>query len=336
VTRLSTAYVDRWARASLAVPLLGLALLMMDGIAERTLWSGAFTLGEDEQSSTDFTLPRSFIGGVRIEARASLPTNRWAAFQVSLVAADGTALLELVKEAWAESGVWREDGETGTWSESDVDLLWDLRARADERVRLEVAVLDQGQSSDDRPDDADGDADAPLIPIRLTVKSGVIDGRFTVLGFCLSLGFAVLAFYLAGHGGRPVIVEVNNDSEVKGRADMGGPGHLVHVAISGLVDETAPQQMTVEVSVRDEAGVDCYRRAHDVNVSFRTDDGEIEDGRFSLGLYFEMRAGSWGVFVKATPDAPMEHLKLIVRDRATSRGPIMIETLQAPEAEAAS
>ena len=34
-----------------------------------------------------------------------------------MVAADGTVLLELVKEAWAESGVWQEGGESGTWSE---------------------------------------------------------------------------------------------------------------------------------------------------------------------------------------------------------------------------
>jgi len=336
VKRLSSAYVDRWARAALVLPLLGLALLLMDRLPERTLWSGTLMVGEEEETSPELTLPRSLIGGVRIEARTTLPTNRWAAFQVSVVAADGTVLLELVKEAWAESGVWQEDGESGTWSESDEELLWDLRTRAAETVRLKIEVLDQGTSSDYAPEDSGSGTDANPVLLSVSVKSGVIDRRFTVLGFFLSLGFSVLAFYMAGHGGRPVIVESNNDSEVKGRADMGGPGHLVQVAIAGLVDETAPPVMKVEVSVRDEGGADHYRAKHAVNVSFRTDEGDIEDGRFSLRLYFEIpRAGSWGIFVKAMPDNPMEHLNLLVRDRATSRGPIEIETL-ADEAEASS
>ena len=76
---------------------------LMDSLPERTLWSSTLTVGEEEEPSPELTLPSSLFGGVRIEARATLPTNRWAAFQVSVVAADGTVLLELVKEAWAEN-----------------------------------------------------------------------------------------------------------------------------------------------------------------------------------------------------------------------------------------
>jgi hypothetical protein len=163
----------------------------------------------------------------------------------------------------------------------------------------------------------------------------VIDRRFTVLGFFLSLGFSVLAFYTGGPRRPPVIVEFNNDSEVKGAPTWRtrAPRSSGHRR-SGRRD--GPAVMKVEVSVRDEGGVDHYRAKHAVKVSFRTDEGEIEDGRFSLHLYFEIpRAGSWGIFVKAMPDNPMEHLSLLVRDRASSRGPIEIETL-ADEAEASS
>jgi hypothetical protein len=334
--RETKAFVDRWAKASLAAPVLAVVVFFIGAGAHRVILSEAFSLAADQEATTpEVTLPRSAIGGVRIAATAQLPNNRWAAYQVTVLAPDGTVLLELVKEAWAESGTWREDGESGTWSESDRDMLWDFRVRDHERVRFEVSVLDQGSSSDEwRSNDADTSTDGGepgfQVPIRLTVHTGVTDGRFIALAFLFSIGFSVLAYYLAGHGGRPVIVATNDDSEVKGRAQMGGPGRLVAVAIAGRVDETAPLSMQVNVNLRDERGATHYLGTDFASVRFRTDEGRIEDGRFSLHLYFELpRAASWGIFVEAIPDAPMEHLKLVVRDRATTRGAVKIEALEA-------
>jgi hypothetical protein len=337
----SKAYVDRWARLSLLAPILGVVLFIVYALAHRDVWSGTLTVSEDEPGTTpELTLPDSWIGAVRIEAHAILPTNRWAAYQVTVLAPDGTALLEVVKEAWAESGTWAEDGERGTWAEDDLDMLWDLRARQAEPVRFEVSLLDQGTSINDTSwsdsdDAAGGGASGGLVQVRLAVRAGVVDGRFIALAFLLSLAFSVLAYYVAGHGGVPVIVEINHDSEVKGRAEMGGAGKLVSVAVSGLVDETAPHNMNVRVILRDEAGVDRYKDTEVVPVSFRRDEGEIEDGRFALHCYFELpRAGSWGVFADVAPDGPVENVKLVVRDGATTRGTIEVEKL--PDAEAAS
>jgi hypothetical protein len=331
--RQTSAFVDRWAKAALLAPVLAFVLFIVDSTAHSTIWSGSFSLAEDEESTTPvLTLPTSWIGGVRIEAHAQLPTNRWAAFQITVQEPDGTVLLELVKEAWAESGVWHEDGESGTWDEDDQELVWDLRSRKAEQVKVIVSVLDQGFSSDDpsasAPSD-DGEDAHFYFPIRLAVYSGVVDGRFIALAFLFSLAFSVLAYYVAGVSGVPVIVEMNDDSEVKGRAQMGGPGRLVAVSVAGLVDETAPPEMRVTVILRDEDGADHYRCTDVVKVSFRTDEGEVEDGRFSLRLYFELpRRTSWGLFVEAAPDGPMENLKLVVRDGATTRAPIAVEVLQ--------
>jgi hypothetical protein len=203
VNRVSShAHVDRWAKAALLAPVLSLVLVVVGVLSERTVWSGSFTVGEDDPSTTpELTLPDSWIGAVRVEARAAVPQEHWAAYQVTALAPDGTVLLELVKEAWSESGTWYEDGESGTWSESDLELLWDVRARKAEPVRFELSLLDQGSAQDQSPSPALDGGTPAAVPIAFTVRAGVVDGRFLALAFLLSLAFSLVAYYLAGHGG---------------------------------------------------------------------------------------------------------------------------------------
>jgi hypothetical protein len=361
--KTTTAYVDHWARAALGAPAIAVVALAIAGFSGRQLWSDSVSLtDEEERESPPIVLPASWIGGVSIDVSASLPDNHWGAYQISVLDKDGQALLEVVKEAWAESGIWHEDGESGNWSEQDTDLRWDVRVRAAETVKVVVSVLETGKSgegsgevSSEGSDEASSEASsegtaegadqsAPAhagvpITVNVVVRTGIVDERWLLLGLLVSVAFAVLAFYMSGYGGRPVIVESNSDSEVKGRAVMGGPRTLTRVSISGVVDETAPPAMKVRVTLRDEAGRTAYERVHDVIVNFRYDEGEKEDGRFAVPLAFELPdAGSWGVFVEARPDEPMESLKLVVRDRATTRGEVIVEPLKvdAPKKEAAS
>lgn len=332
--RSTTDYIDRWARAALLAPLVGAGLFILSTLVHRQIFSGTFHVGEDEEAKTpELTLPDSWIGGVRIEAHATVPTNRWAAYQVTVLAPDDTVLLELVKEAWNEMGIWREDGESGYWQEDDLDLLWDLRARSAERVKIEVSVLEEGYGSDGTytvsGDEGRGTEAHFLLPIALSVHARVVDGRFIALAFLMSLAFALLAYVAAAHGGVPVIVESNADSAVSGRGDMAGPGHLVSVSIAAEVDETTGPMAHVTVIVRDDVGAEYYNETENVSVHVSLDEGKVDGGRFSLRRYFELpRAGSWGVYVEAGPDGPMERLKLVVRDRATTRGPVEVATLK--------
>ena len=60
-------------------------------------------------------IERDPIGALRIDVKAILPRNTWVTYQIELFDKQGDRLANAVKEAWRESGIWREGGETGTW-----------------------------------------------------------------------------------------------------------------------------------------------------------------------------------------------------------------------------
>ncbi len=318
------AFADRWAPWSWLAPALVLTTMCVAPSAERTIHEETVTVPEEEaHTSAPFTLPSRAWGGVRLTADAQIDWNRWAGLQVSLIDAAGESLLDVVKEAWAETGTWREGGESGTWAESDRALEWHLRIARGEPVRLRLTVLETGA--------ADGSPLTFSVPVRLRVTSGVVDMRLLGAALFLSTAFAVLATYAAGHGGRPVIVTRRTDSEVKGRAAMGGAGRLVAISVAGEVDEHAPAQVQVTIVVRAEDRRKVYEVTEAAPVTFHKDDhGTIEDGRFSVRLNLELpEAAIYGVDVEVSPHGPMENLKLLVRDGATTRGPVEVVTVAA-------
>lgn len=330
--RVTTAHADRWPAWSLLGTLALLLLAVLAIVLEKRVWRGTFTLITGETARTNaLVLPATRVGGLRVDARADLPTNRWAVFQVRVLDGSNVALLELTKEAWRDSGIWREGGESGRWEESDSGFDWDLRVRTPEEVTIEVALLETGVSDD--PEVGLSNETIALgvhpitVPIQLDIRANVLDLRFIGVGLLVSLSLSLMAFYLAGHGGRPVIVEVNDSSEVRGRAVMGGAGHLTTVVVAGQVDFRGRETVEIRVVVRDEAGVDIYDETHRRMVHQLPH--ESAQRRFNLHLGFELpRSTSWGVFVTAKPGEPVEHLKLVVRDAATSRGAIQLEPIK--------
>jgi hypothetical protein len=321
----SSAFVDRWARYALLAPLVAALILLVTLPLERKILDDTARF-EESYRSAPFRLEPSLIGATRVDVRVTLDDNAWAAVQLGLLDESGEHLADVVKEVWRESGVWAEEGETGTWAEADLDATWDTRLPAAETVAIEVELLDTGYT------DGRVDADFPVL-VRVRVTTGVVDRRFLFVGLGASLLLAILALYLGGHGGRPVIVEKVLDHQATGRAECGGPGTLVSVGVFSLLDETTPPTITLRVSVRDARGDVVYEILEGLAPKFVHDEGKVDAARVERHLYLVLpERESYGFTATVEPDGPVDWTKLVVRDRASTRGAVPVVTVPPKEA----
>ncbi|WP_159790582.1 hypothetical protein [Sodalinema gerasimenkoae] len=78
--------------------------------------------GEVVEFKTWQLQPQS-IGAMRVDVNASFTNNRWATYELRVLDDEGNLMVSALKQAWIESGTWREGRESGTWRESDVEAL---------------------------------------------------------------------------------------------------------------------------------------------------------------------------------------------------------------------
>ena len=320
-------FIDRWPRWILILWVLVLGLFVLGMLAKKTVWEGVFHLEENEaESSPLLNIEPPLIGALRLNVSAALLENHWATYQISLLDQAGTPMIEMLKESWSETGSWSEGGESGTWSESDTNLDWDTRLNSAENLVVQVAVL---ETTDSNGSEADFE-----VPIQVRLESGVVDSDFLWIALVFIGVLWVIAYYAAGHGGIPVIVEKNNDSEVSGRAVLGGPKSLVCMRLAIKADETTPGCLEVCYTIRDSKGEIACQRNEDIPASYVRDDGEIDSAYANFRRYLVLpKRQSYGFFVEVTPDNPVESLKLIVTDHATARSVEPVEHIELWEPE---
>lgn len=316
-------FTERSPLAALgALGLLGLALAVSPLFHHQLLSTGVY-VGAEETVQLDPVQPRErAIGALRIDAVAQLPSNAWSVFEVQLLDGQGNVLASAIKQAWHESGTWQEEGESGSWVEQDPAGRFDVRQAAiDGPVVVAISVLEQGSSTGQPLDD-------PVV-YRVTVAEGVIDTRFLWSGAVGVLLLAALTAIAVKASGQTIINEQISDSDLAGRGTLGGPNTLVRVIITVKADETSPPELTANLAINDSYGESVYRCDVVISLSMQREEGKVESasGSATIDLVLEPR-GSYGFSVEITPDGPVDHTFLVVKEGIRTLTPTEITHIQ--------
>jgi len=330
---IKSSNTSRFVEHSTKISSFALILVILAGLGslffpQQVTHERVNVLPEETVKLSPLTIQRRAIGALRIDVKAVIPTNHWVVYEIRLYDDQNQLLASGIKEAWKESGVWREDGETGTWSESDLLGGLDVRLgeKQQEKITIAVTVLEYGETRgrvlSEQP-----------VSFQVDVENGVIDGRYLWTGFFGVLVMLILNGLSVGTIGKVRIKKTVNDSDVGERAFLGGEKCLIKVSVKVKSDETSPQSLMVNLWLKDGRGEQIYSEQTSVKLRFRRDDGEIEDARGTLEQYFIFtRRGSYGFYVEVTPDQPVDRTTLMVTENAKTQSgkkPVKIITVDA-------
>lgn len=323
-------------------PLLSLGALGLLAIAaiasaffSRTLTETLVQVRPDETVKLAPLRPRQTdIGALRVDTRTALADNTWATYEIQIFDSQNQLLATGIKQAWRESGTWYEDGESGTWSERDVKGRFDIQTDSlqqtgqNEEVVVAISVFEHGRTS--------GQSLSEPVPIRVTVREGVVDGRYLWAGGIGVLALAIISAISLQQSGQHVIDEAVNDSDIGGRSVCGGGDRLVHLTLKIISDETTPQgghgSLQAQLFIKDGNGEQLYQCQLPAKMSYRREEGKLDSatGRVSLDLVLEPR-GSYGFYVEVTPDGPVDWTYLKVYDGKRTLTPTEVIHLSAAQ-----
>lgn len=303
-------FIEWWGHFALGTWLLTLIMLIFSPFFQSTLLSQNVTVSDDEPVKLQpVKLRANSLGALRVDAEALIRTNEWVTFEIQLLDKAGKIIVSGIKEGWYETGTWNEEGESGDWAESDTLGGLDVRSKQDEELTVAIALLEYGTV-------AGKELDRP-VNFQVNVKSGVMDGGYLWLGTIGSLVLAISTVLAVGKAGKKVISEKIDDSDLTGRATLGGIDNLVRLRVEVEADETTPEQLEVCFFINNEYGEQIYAESAIVNVSVEKDDGKFKKATAQLEKHFILaQRGSYGFHVEVSPDQPIDKTRLIVRDKA--------------------
>ena len=301
----------------------GLVILafIVSGFLPHTLLSRRYQLEEGEPVHLEsIQLQRELIGALRIDVEAELPDNRWLTYEIQLLDRQGNLLASALKPAWRESGIWQEEGESGTWHEYNLMGGLDVRhtQNKDEVVTLALAVLEY-------TDTAGRELDEP-VSFLVSVKNRAIDSRYLWAALLGTIGLSVLSFSSISTTGKQVLDNYRADSEVGGRTTLGGSERLVKVTVKVNSDETSPRELNVCLWLKDSYGEQIFAGSCPMVPFFKKDDeGEIELVTGKVTKYFLLeKRDSYGFYAEAIPDAPVDRTQLTVREGVRTLGEVEV------------
>ena len=139
----------RWPWGLWLFPVVPLAILLVSSLVPQRLLE-LQPAGPSTWVSEPFFLEAGPLGSPFLMVRAQLPRNTQITYGVELLDPAGQVVFSLSREGWRETGVWNEEGESGTYDESDSDLPLALRPprQGVHRLRLRQEAL---SGSDGRP-----------------------------------------------------------------------------------------------------------------------------------------------------------------------------------------
>ncbi len=303
-----------------------LLALIFGALWERTLISTNLLVDPDTPTELKpILLKKEPIGALRIDVSALLPYNQWVTYEIQVKDQQGKVLAAGIKQAWAETGTWAEDGEAGTWAEADLMGGLDIRANQSEPITIALDVLEYS-------DMAGREIDKPL-SFEVTVKNGVVDDRYLWAGLIGSLLIGFLALLSVPSIGKVIINKSNPDSDVVARANCGGENRLLRVVVKVQSDEYSPASFNVRLTINDANGEQLYGRTHLVNVKRSKSDNKVTSGSSALTTFFVLEPrGSYGFHAEVTPDASVDRTRIIVRENARTLFPAKVTTLKSSDA----
>jgi hypothetical protein len=315
-TQRTGKFIDWSVHVALAAFLLSFLTLIVSPFFQRTLLYKTVTASEGEPFKLEpVQLSANSIGAMSVDAEAQIAANEWVTFEIQLLDQSGKIVAAGIKEGWRETGSWYEDGESGTYDESDTLGGMDVKAKKDEKLTVAIALLEYGTVQGT-------ELDKP-VPFQVTVKSGVMDVGYFWFGTIGSFFLWLMTMVAAKKSGKKVINEKINDSDPTGRATVGGENKLVRVIVEIEADETSPSQLEVCLFVNDAYGEQIFAESVAVNVNVEKEDGKFKKATAKLNRYFTFsQATSYGFHAEIHPDEPIDRTKLIVKDAARTIFPV--------------
>lgn len=318
-----------WPLASLVLPLLPLLVLLLSALeGPRRL---VMVVPEGQRVlSAPFVLEDGWLGSPRLALTAEIPANSSIALDVALLDASGRSVLDLTKEGWRASGVWAEEGESGTWQEDDAGLTLALRPGRSGRFQLAVQVQDL-------LDEAGQPLPNPVV-VRGSVRNHSVDAPLLLFTAVLSLA-VVQVLLLACYGvSRGRWVRRSQEASAAIRCGAGGTG-LVRLGVVARWElphddpplGSPPGPAALELRVSDAQGRPLLQHREMVAVAHRSNDG---DHWLSVRLTRHLRLAEHGSyrFRVALPEAfrvdgdawEIEWLQLTVEDGRMTAWPVSV------------
>ena len=134
--------------------------------------------------SEPFVLDAETFGATRLYARVGLPVNAAVSLSTELLNASDEVVLAFDKEGWRERGTWQEEGQTGTYDESDSYYKVLIKPKQSGQYRLRFAV--------DGLEDQAGNTLQAKLPLRVDVRDRQIDSGLMGWAYWLSLGIIIM------------------------------------------------------------------------------------------------------------------------------------------------
>lgn len=236
-----------WPWALALLPAIPLAMLLIAGLVpSRSL---TFTLAADRALLSDpFFLENGGFGTPFLQVEATIPQDTSLTYQLELLDPTGKVVLDLRRDGWRETGTWTEDGESGTYDESDtvVPLLLRPAASGPHRLRLRLEEL---SGADGRPRQEPAGFRARLDPHRVNAPLLLL----TALSGLVCSVCAWMAIY--GHCRRRHCLRLE-EGRARLRADL-GPG-LVRLWLVARYEPEAdaglPESVPLRLQVHDGLG----------------------------------------------------------------------------------
>lgn len=302
-------FVAPWAYVSASAVGLVIVAAIASVFVANPLGSTTIQVSEGEPRKLQpIPLKQQNLGALRVDVKAMIPVGRWVTYEIQLLDQQNQVVAAGIKQAWHESGTWYEDGQSGTWQESDLQGGLDIRAEKAEPITVAVQVLEYSTTSNQ-------EIDQP-ISFEINLTQGAIDSRYLWTGFIGTTLLTLLTFGSVNSTGKKVIDRAIGDSDVGDRALMGGDNQLIKLTIKVNSDETTRGSLTANLFIKDGQGQQIYTKALPLKLSHkREEDGTLESvmGHAQLFLVLEPRS-SYGFYVEVTPDQPVDSTRLMVRE----------------------
>ncbi|PZV14480.1 MAG: hypothetical protein DCF22_08815 [Leptolyngbya sp.] len=325
-TQLTARFLDPFTYLTLLSVVGVFACLVFSPIFMRSLVSKTIQVDPDiPEQLAPIQLKKEPIGALRIDVSAAIPDNHWVTYEIQLKDQQGQVIASGIKQAWRESGSWSEEGESGIWTEDDLVGGLDVRSTKSEPITIVLDVLEYSDISGK-------EIDQP-VPFEISVVNGAVDTRYLWTGILGTAFLAFLALVVTPFSGKVVIDKLIGDSDISGRAILGGSNNLIRVSVNITADENSPRVLNVLVVINDGNGEQLYSDSHRIYLSFKkSESGKVTAAKGKLSTFFILESrSSYGFHVEVTPDSTIDRTALIVREHCKTLIPVSVTSLKSTQ-----
>jgi hypothetical protein len=324
----------RWPLLTLLLPLVPLLVLLAAVSVPRQRQLLVLD-GQQPALSRPFRLRDGWLGSPELRLRAELPPNTAMALAVDLLDPAGQTVLQFDQEGWREQGIWREDGESGSYDESDAELRLQLRPRQGGEHSLVVAL--------EEFTDAAGRPLPPPLRVALVVDNHSVDRPLLLLTAAVT-ALMVRLLWVAVYGDCRQRRRLRVDDDVVAlRLELGGAG-LMRLQVLGRYEEPdlpprrpapPPKQVPLELAITDAWGAVLLHERLELPLRRFSDEDDhwwlVESSR-----YLRLNAPTQVRLRASLPDplangaVELEWLQLLVEDGVVTAWPVAVTPLRTP------